>query len=309
MGTEKKEMQRIYVCSFDGSADDEALWQLGEGLPFAFSREELSGRKKEKLRQRILAWRLLEYGMKRFAGRETDPAEAKAESGIGDGMADRTGSGTEKGIEADTAGRTQSGTEKGIEDGTADRTGSGIEKGIEADTAGRGGYRIEDLDIRRGPWGKPRSAAHSEICFNISHCPAAAACILGKSPVGVDVERAFPYRESLARRICQEAEWKRWQEFSPDERERQLRALWSMKESYVKRDGRGLGYGVEKVDFSALLPIPMTERGAEIRFVGGEEIRFLMQGTKRYTLAACGSGPLGDVCQVTEEELLSDLGF
>ena len=66
---------------------------------------------------------------------------------------------------------------------------------------------------------------------------------------------------------------------------RQFRYLWSLKEAYVKMDGRGLGYGLERVNFAPLLPI-QAETGAPVRrTLGGAE--FMVCDCVDYTLAAC----------------------
>ena len=56
------------------------------------------------------------------------------------------------------------------------------------------------------------------------------------------------------RRICTEKERQIVESCeSMPERERLLQALWSMKESIVKWNGRGMGYGMERVDCSKWL--------------------------------------------------------
>ena len=60
----------------------------------------------------------------------------------------------------------------------------------------------EPFRYTAAPGGKPWLEGHPEIHFNISHCAACAACALGDAPVGIDVENRFPWKESLAARIC-----------------------------------------------------------------------------------------------------------
>ena len=58
-----------------------------------------------------------------------------------------------------------------------------------------------------GKQGKPYFFRWPEIYFNLSHCRSACACILSDREAGIDVEHRFPYKESLARRVCHEKEW------------------------------------------------------------------------------------------------------
>lgn len=240
----------IYICRYDESSDMELLLRYRRHLPLELPRGELNEVRRKALRQRILAWLLLEYGL----GREY-------------------------------------------------------------------GLSVEDLAVLRSGKGKPFSSRYPEIRFNISHCDTACACILSHMDCGVDVERRFPYKESLARRVCQEEEWLLLQDSEASVRQEMLRLLWSMKESYVKMDGQGLGYGMEKINFSDVLGKlrwPMEKaygtayaRQADIIeecgcwvFSEGMAQRFQLQRTALYTLAACGAEiPMQEI-RLSEKELL-----
>ena len=147
------------------------------------------------------------------------------------------------------------------------------------------GYPFARLDIRRGEQGKPYSAAHPEVQFNISHCNAAYACIVGTVPVGIDVERKFHPKDGLIRKVCHPEEFARLAQMEDRLRARQFRYLWSLKEAYVKMDGRGLGYGVDRVNFAPFLPIQAKPGAPLDRTLGGAE--FMLCDHEHYTLAAC----------------------
>lgn len=155
------------------------------------------------------------------------------------------------------------------------------------------GYSLEQLQIARTEKGKPCSMGHPEIRFNLSHCETACACMVGREECGVDIERKFPFRESLARKVCHSQEWAALESVPGEEnnpngpgqadadllRERQLQILWSLKESYVKRDGRGLGFGMNRVNFAGLMPF-------EDCGICSEQ-SVLWDCRETYTLAAC----------------------
>ena len=147
------------------------------------------------------------------------------------------------------------------------------------------GYTFGQLDIRRDGQGKPYSAAHPEIQFNLSHCGTAYACIVGTVPVGIDVERKFHPKDGLIKKVCHPEEYRLLTQMEDKLRIRQFRFLWSLKEAFVKQDGRGLGYGMDKANFVSLLPIE-TEPGRLVyRTVGSVECGICEQ--ENYTLAAC----------------------
>lgn len=162
------------------------------------------------------------------------------------------------------------------------------------------GYSLSQLEIRWRDHGKPYSSAHPEIHFNLSHCDTACACIVSSEEAGVDIERKFPYRKSLERRICHEEEMQIMEALTAGERSSQLRFLWSMKESFVKLDGRGLAYGMDRINLAPVLPVDPDEE--DCLQVSG--LRFLIRSTGAYTLAACGRNLNAQICHVQEGELL-----
>ncbi len=147
------------------------------------------------------------------------------------------------------------------------------------------GYTFAQLDIRRDGQGKPYSAAHPEIYFNISHCNAAYACAVGTVPVGIDVERKFCPKDGLIKKVCHPEESARLAQMEDELRIQQFRCLWSLKEAFVKMDGRGLGYGMERVNLAPLLPLPAQSGERIRRELGGTE--FMICSCEHYTLAAC----------------------
>lgn len=104
------------------------------------------------------------------------------------------------------------------------------------------------LDIRTGPVGKPEIGGGP--CFSLSHSGELVFCAVSDSPVGADVQRLGRYKPALARRFFTEEEC-RWLE---QQRERALAftSLWSLKESYVKFCGAGIG-GVHLDSFTVRL--------------------------------------------------------
>lgn len=168
-------------------------------------------------------------------------------------------------------------------------------------------HSLDELAWQTGRDGKPYSAAHPEIYFNISHCGTACACVTADHEVGIDVERRFAFRPALARRVCTEQERLFMERLPEAEQERLLQVLWSMKESYVKRDGRGLAYGLGRIVLAAELEElrglwsvreNCAKQGAQepayTAVPVAEDLRqgragdFVVRVTPQYTLAVCG---------------------
>ena len=267
----------IYICEYTHFLQQNLLGLLSAELPLTFPEGWQTGHRWEKARQRILAWLLLAYGIEQ----ETVLKDSREQNS--------------------TAGEcTQKLTKL-----------------------------FEQLAIRRTADGKPYSAAVPKLAFNLSHCDTACACIIGDAlqcethleskalaSVGIDVERKFPYKENLNRSLCHEKERAVLQKLDLEEQQRQQQILWSLKESLVKLDGRGLGYGLREIDLSEYLPIENGEQRQQIQMKNTDYIKAIeyclqIQTEKAYTLAACAEldfnfqhdESLMNIRKVTEEEL------
>ena len=106
------------------------------------------------------------------------------------------------------------------------------------------GLEIEASDILRGEHGKPYINENG-VHFSISHCKDRAAVLLSPYPCGVDIERIRPINPAVISRVCTEKE----KAFIGDSA-RRFALIWTLKESYVKAIGRGLGLGLKNVEFT-----------------------------------------------------------
>ena len=88
--------------------------------------------------------------------------------------------------------------------------------------------------------GKPFLTERLEIKFNISHCPVCVACAVGDVPIGIDVERRFPWKEKLAQRSAHPQEYRDLKALPVQMAQAALGIIWSGKESYLKCIGTGL---------------------------------------------------------------------
>ncbi len=95
--------------------------------------------------------------------------------------------------------------------------------------------------MEKNTFGKPFFLDYPEIYFNLSHTKGCVCCALADAPVGVDVELCYrrANQEQIVKRFSTE-ERKLWRTASEERRQELFFALWVLKESCVKADGRGL---------------------------------------------------------------------
>lgn len=102
------------------------------------------------------------------------------------------------------------------------------------------------------PGGKPWFPSCPDCRFNLSHSGDLGLCAVSERPVGADVERIFPRRETLPRYVLDDREfsWFRargctWGDFY---------TLWTMKEARVKCTGEGLRRPAREITVPLLVP-------------------------------------------------------
>ena len=88
------------------------------------------------------------------------------------------------------------------------------------------------------PAGKPFFVGHPDLFFNLSHCREAAACVVDRRHVGIDVESIGRYDTALCMATMNADEQHRIA-CSPNAALAFTR-LWTMKESLLKLTGEGM---------------------------------------------------------------------
>lgn len=89
-----------------------------------------------------------------------------------------------------------------------------------------------------GEHGKPTLAEHPHIHFSLSHCQNAVLCAIADAPIGADIERFRPVKDTLMRYTMNEEEIE--QIHSSHNPELAFTQLWTAKEAVVKLSGEGL---------------------------------------------------------------------
>ena len=92
-----------------------------------------------------------------------------------------------------------------------------------------------------GERGKPYLTAYPEVCFNLSHSGRFAMCVIADAQTGCDIERIGEARPEIAKRFFDGEEIR--DIFGTEEpfRTRLFYRYWTLKESYIKCLGLGMG--------------------------------------------------------------------
>jgi len=112
------------------------------------------------------------------------------------------------------------------------------------------GLKNGQMHFEAGPHGKPRLSGRADVHFNLSHSGAWAVCVTGRLPVGIDVEKIGPIEREIAGQFFAQQEVAYLQTLPDDEAYLQaFYRFWTLKESYIKADGRGLAMGLDSFAF------------------------------------------------------------
>ena len=106
-------------------------------------------------------------------------------------------------------------------------------------------YHMQDSQVLVGEHGKPMIDG---LEFSLSHSGNLVVCAVSHEPVGCDVEEIRKAPERVAERYFSCGEQEYLSQFAEEEYDRAFFRLWTMKESYVKMTGEGLGVPMEQYE-------------------------------------------------------------
>lgn len=122
--------------------------------------------------------------------------------------------------------------------------------------AARLGVRPESVELTTAPKGKPVLGSRyvdANLRFNLAHCDDVAAYAIGTGgEVGIDIEavRVMSDADQLAGRFFSNAERKAYRALEPAERPLGFFNCWTRKEAFIKAQGDGFGYPLDRFDVS-----------------------------------------------------------
>lgn len=101
----------------------------------------------------------------------------------------------------------------------------------------------------RGQWGKPFLTECPDVHFNISHSGEYVCCAVSECEVGVDIQRYQEKVGGIAERFFTEADNNLLENSNGKKLEMFFR-IWSVRESYMKLTGRGMGQGLDSFEIN-----------------------------------------------------------
>lgn len=112
------------------------------------------------------------------------------------------------------------------------------------------GKQNNDISFSKNEYGKPFLEEASDFHFNLSHSGDWVVCAVDNLPVGIDVEKIHDVDLNLSERFFSEEEHKYLLSLESSRRREAFFELWTLKESYIKADGRGLSIPLNSFSFS-----------------------------------------------------------
>lgn len=119
---------------------------------------------------------------------------------------------------------------------------------------------IRNKEIQNEEYGKPYLPVEN-FHFNLSHSGEYAICVYDRLPVGVDLQIIKDTTPKHTKRILSETELDYLLSLDEEERRTEFYNIWSVKESIVKWDGRGL-----RIPLTDLTVIDKGQKVKEIDF-------------------------------------------
>lgn len=113
-------------------------------------------------------------------------------------------------------------------------------------------------------YGKPFLDGNDAVCFNVSHAGDWVVCAIDADDVGIDVEKMQVIDFQIARQFFSAMEYMQLLASPPSLRLDYFFDIWTLKESMIKADGRGLSLALDS--FSIL------KQGSEMQLIAGGEM-------------------------------------
>ena len=108
----------------------------------------------------------------------------------------------------------------------------------------RAGLKNEQLVIAPDQHGKPQIVGVPGLHFNVSHSGDLVVCALSDDPIGADIELIRTANLRIAERFFRDDEYKYLISYT-DSLDAAFFRIWTMKESYIKQLGKGLGIALD----------------------------------------------------------------
>lgn len=145
-------------------------------------------------------------------------------------------------------------------------------------------YKIENCpEILRDELGKPYFA-EGELHFNVSHSGEYLTIAVSEQPVGIDIQGPKLIKDGMFQKVVQPQE----ECLIGEEKQKDFLRLWTLKESFVKAEGKGLRISLKDYYF---------QKENEQYFVtyGGQRMPWMFNIEEMlvggYFISVCGKEP------------------
>ena len=101
------------------------------------------------------------------------------------------------------------------------------------------GLNNKEINFSFNKYGKPFIKKISNFYFNISHSGEWVVCGIGKTPLGIDIEKIDQLDINIAKHFFSKQEYNDIYHKKNDRLE-YFYSIWTLKESYIKALGKGL---------------------------------------------------------------------
>jgi len=141
------------------------------------------------------------------------------------------------------------------------------------------GIKNSDLVFGLSDYGKPILLVPSGINFNIAHSGNWVVCAVNDNPVGIDVEVMKPIDLQIAKSYFSQEEYDTLINQPPEMRMKYFYSLWTLKESYIKAEGKGFSIPLGSFTIQADMNIIS-------RSTGSKDYNFLLHNLDSTTICA-----------------------
>lgn len=144
------------------------------------------------------------------------------------------------------------------------------------------GIPTEKIKISYNPYGKPYIDNIRHYKFNISHAENFVVMAVGRSKVGVDIEIMKQCDMAVGKRFFTNSEYDYIiSQKNEQDRMEAFYTIWTLKESYVKAIGKGMGISFNTFEF-------VIDREIRLRKPkGGQKYQFMNRKIDDYMLSLC----------------------
>lgn len=153
-------------------------------------------------------------------------------------------------------------------------------------------FNLQNKDLVFGvnEYGKPLLPGFQDAHFNISHSGPWVVCAVDDKPVGIDVEIIKPMDFKIAERFFSKDEYHSLMDQPEEMKLNYFYRLWTLKESYIKAEGKGLSIPLDSFSISIGSDTINAIADGEIR-----EYRFFqsfLEKTSVYAICTSDRGPI-----------------